>query len=673
MSKLRLAVYIAMKIARSRRSATLSVVTLISIVGIACGVMALTVVLSVTDGFQAAFADKILGIFPHLVVTRTSSSFRDYEAALQTIRATEGVVGATPLTGDEMMVAHGVFRAGATVQGVDLDTVESVLDVSGLMRSGKLADLREEPVVERAAPDAWRISGPIEGVSLTLVVSDDASAPKVYTDERIVPDADHARVKLLDLRKTPGATELRPRGGAAVDTYEMKEPVPLKPGASGYGQELELPQGDWELGATGERLQLEDERAYLIVLLDAAPGAPGQPAATGPRSMLLTEPGKAVIGERQALVRVVDARPSGAPLRWFDGHGPTPFLTTQPGEQSGMASVQARLPGVLLGAALAKKLRTEVGDELTFVTPLRGIDNKMMGPYGMLPSSAHFRVVGTFEAGFYDHDVRLAIVNIAVSQRFLNRGKMVRSIAVKTESLVTLDHTKSMLKRALDPFPVDDFLGSVTDLDQSLRRLVAADASSPMAPPTADAPLLSQLGNVIDAVGLLSFHGQDSIRHARFQIFDWKEKNINLFSALELQKVVLSIFFFIIILVGSFVVVGSQIMVVHEKTPDIAILKAMGATSGLVRLVFTLQGVLVALIGLVFGLLLGVGFTALIDAVGYKLEASIYLIDHLPAKLQPAELALVALGALVCTLVTTQVSAGRAASKTIVAGLRQVD
>ena len=42
------------------------------------------------------------------------------------------------------------------------------------------------------------------------------------------------------------------------------------------------------------------------------------------------------------------------------------------------------------------------------MTPLRGIDNKMTGPFGMLPSSAHFRVVGTFEAGFYDHDVRLA-------------------------------------------------------------------------------------------------------------------------------------------------------------------------------------------------------------------------------------------------------------------------
>jgi lipoprotein-releasing system permease protein len=173
--------------------------------------------------------------------------------------------------------------------------------------------------------------------------------------------------------------------------------------------------------------------------------------------------------------------------------------------------------------------------------------------------------------------------------------------------------------------------------------------------------------------GLLKFQGSGGLRPNRFQVFDWREKNINLFSALELQKVVLAIFFFIIILVGSFVVVGSQIMVVHEKTPDIAILKAMGATSGLIRLVFTLQGLFVAVIGLVAGLIIGLGLVALIEAIDYQLEASIYLIDKLPAAVDVVELAFVSLGTLACTLLTTQISAGRAAGKAPVAGLRQVD
>ena len=665
MSKLRLAVYIAMKIARSKRSATLSIVTFISIIGIACGVMALTVVLAVTDGFQAAFEEKILGIFPHLVVTKSASAFSDYESVMDNIRATEGVVGATPLTGDEMMVAHGVFRAGATVQGVDLPTVESVLQVGTLLKSGKLADLGELPVIT-SEDHGWRIKDPVEGMSLTLVATDDTHPPRVLVDYRIVPDADRARVKLLDLRAHPEPTKLVAKGGAAVDLYEEKDPLELSGKPEGYGKELELRQGDWELSATGERFQLEADNAYLIVLCD---GEAGQPA----RTVLSVEPAKATIGERKALVRVLDARPLSAqtPLRWLAGTLEDPLVTTHPGEHSAMLEVPARLPGVLLGVALAAKLHADIGDELTFVTPLRGIDNKMMGAYGMLPSSAHFRVVGTFEAGFYDHDVRLAIVNISVSQRFLNRGKMVRSIAVKTRSLDELPQTKARLKRQLDPQPVDEFMRGTANLDQSYRRLLAD--GDRFEPAGGDTPLLSTIANLSTTANLLRFNGQDATRRARYQIFDWKEKNQNLFAALELQKVVLSIFFFIIILVGSFVVVGSQIMVVHEKTPDIAILKAMGATSGLVRLVFTLQGLLVALIGLVLGLLLGLAFTAIIQAVDYKLEASIYLIDHLPAKLQGIELALVALGALITTLVTTQISAGRAANKTIVAGLRQVD
>ncbi len=156
-------------------------------------------------------------------------------------------------------------------------------------------------------------------------------------------------------------------------------------------------------------------------------------------------------------------------------------------------------------------------------------------------------------------------------------------------------------------------------------------------------------------------------------VFDWMEKNINLFSALKLQKVVLSMFFLIIIFVGSFVVVGSQIMVVHEKTREIAILKAMGATRGAIRLVFTLQGLFVALVGALSGLAAGLLLVWLIDVVDYKLDKSIYLIEQLPARVAPLELTLIAIGALLCTLITTQLSAGRAANKHVVDGLRAID
>ncbi|HRE88363.1 MAG TPA: ABC transporter permease, partial [Myxococcota bacterium] len=185
--QLKLATFIALRIARSKRSTSLSLVTLISIVGIACGVLALTVVLSVTNGFQAAFQDRILGVFPHLIVTRASSIFRDYEPVLESILKTPGVVGATPLTGDEMMVAHGVFRGGATVQGVDLATVRGVLDIDRLMVEGRLDDLDETATIA-PADDGLRLSEPVSGASLTLV--HDGVRPLVLVDERTNPDAD---------------------------------------------------------------------------------------------------------------------------------------------------------------------------------------------------------------------------------------------------------------------------------------------------------------------------------------------------------------------------------------------------------------------------------------------------------------------------------------------------
>ena len=87
-----LAFFIAFRMARSKRSPTLSVVTLLSIGGIALGVLSLTVVLGVTGGFQEAFQERILGLYPHLVVHRSNSDIRDYEALVEDITQADGVV-----------------------------------------------------------------------------------------------------------------------------------------------------------------------------------------------------------------------------------------------------------------------------------------------------------------------------------------------------------------------------------------------------------------------------------------------------------------------------------------------------------------------------------------------------------------------------------------------------
>ncbi len=676
-SQFKLAAFIALRIARSKRSSTLSLVTLISIIGIACGVMALTVVLAVTDGFQHAFQERILGIFPHVVVTRKTSSFSDYEPTLETIRATPGVAGATPLTGDEMMVANGPYRAGATVQGIDLPSVESVLDLAMLVRRDAGSQGRSPleglgETLDIAVTGTTRtLQKPVDGASLTVLqVGNDK--PVVLVDERTSPDADRFRIKALDLRTTKGEIALVPESGAAVTVHDLVAPIVMQGGdiaTATWGRELDVPSGTFILKPTDQRLVLARDRAYALILWEPSPGRV--------ETKLLTEEADVVFRELTAAVRIVDLRTAAdaGPIVW-KGPDDIELSSTRPGELTGFMIVPARLPGVLLGQTLATKLQAKIGDALTFVTPLRGIDNKMVGPYGMLPSSTRFQLVGVFEAGFHDHDSRLALVNIAVAHRFMNRGKQIRSIAVRASVLGDLQATKSRLQRALDPMPLETIIERAYALDRKISAIVAPDSTDsnvPLRPPTADAPFISGLRNVYQVVNALRFSGVDAVTENDFQIFDWREKNINLFSALELQKIVLTIFFFIIILVGSFVVVGSQTMIVHEKTPDIAIIKAMGGTSGLVRLVFTLQGLFVAVIGLIAGLAVGLIMVAIIETVDYPLPASIYLIDHLPAAADAVELVLISLGTLVCTLLTTQISAGRAAAKMPVAGLRQVD
>ena len=86
---------------------------------------------------------------------------------------------------------------------------------------------------------------------------------------------------------------------------------------------------------------------------------------------------------------------------------------------------------------------------------------------------------------------------------------------------------------------------------------------------------------------------------------NWMQMNKNLFSALKLEKLVMFIILTLIILVAAFNIVASLIMVVMEKTKDIAILKSMGATAGSIMKIFVLEGLIIGLVGTILGLVGG--------------------------------------------------------------------
>jgi lipoprotein-releasing system permease protein len=138
-----------------------------------------------------------------------------------------------------------------------------------------------------------------------------------------------------------------------------------------------------------------------------------------------------------------------------------------------------------------------------------------------------------------------------------------------------------------------------------------------------------------------------------FHSLDWSELNRNLFTALEVQKIALTLVIATIIFVAAFNVIATLIMIVLEKKREIAILKAMGATDATVLGVFMVQGIVVGVIGTLAGVLVGGGLITYLDKIRFPLDPKVYLIDHLPVVLNPTVfLITIAIALLICTVST---------------------
>ncbi|MCA9608236.1 MAG: ABC transporter permease, partial [Myxococcales bacterium] len=138
-----------------------------------------------------------------------------------------------------------------------------------------------------------------------------------------------------------------------------------------------------------------------------------------------------------------------------------------------------------------------------------------------------------------------------------------------------------------------------------------------------------------------------------YHTMDWQELNHNLFTALEIQKIMLSLVIATIIFVAAFNVVATLIMIVLEKKREIAILKAMGAKSTGVLLIFVVQGLLIGLLGTAIGLVLGGGVCWYLEAYEFPLDPHVYLIDHLPVRTSGAEFVVTVATAIFICIVAT--------------------
>src|SRR5690606_6521344 len=117
-----------------------SVFTTVSVLGVVFGVAALTVVLSVTTGFQQAFRDKVLGVNAHVIITKNSNDFVEYQEVEELAWKSDGEVRAVqPFIFVEMMATDGKgIATGVAVKGVDPERLTKVLDLHKHMAEGSV-------------------------------------------------------------------------------------------------------------------------------------------------------------------------------------------------------------------------------------------------------------------------------------------------------------------------------------------------------------------------------------------------------------------------------------------------------------------------------------------------------------------------------------------------------
>jgi len=163
------------------------------------------------------------------------------------------------------------------------------------------------------------------------------------------------------------------------------------------------------------------------------------------------------------------------------------------------------------------------------------------------------------------------------------------------------------------------------------------------------------------------------------RVVDWQQSNFSFFTALQVERNVMFLILSLIIMVAAFNIISSLIMLVKDKGRDIAILRTMGATRGMIMRIFFLSGASIGVTGTLLGLGLGVSFALNIETIRQAIQgltgtnlfsAEIYFLSPLPAKIDWSEVTQVTVMALGLSFAATIYPSWRAARLDPVEALR---
>jgi lipoprotein-releasing system permease protein len=158
----------------------------------------------------------------------------------------------------------------------------------------------------------------------------------------------------------------------------------------------------------------------------------------------------------------------------------------------------------------------------------------------------------------------------------------------------------------------------------------------------------------------------------RFSVLDWRRQNRNLFASLTYQRLAILVVLSVMVILASCNVACILIMLVMERTRDIAILKAMGASDESILKIFVLEGMTIGVAGVILGMGFAYGLCEGLLANGLALDPKVYGIARLPVIFDPMDYVFAGVGALVITFVATIFPALRGARLQPVDGLREV-
>ena len=242
--------------------------------------------------------------------------------------------------------------------------------------------------------------------------------------------------------------------------------------------------------------------------------------------------------------------------------------------------------------------------------------NGKVTAFGTVPRMKSYTIIGTFSVGMYEYDANFIFMPLETAQTYFGMKDGVSNIDVTLKDDKKLRESRYMIEEAIG-------------------------------------------GNAY--------------------VYDWRQTNSAFFNALDVEKNVMFIILTLIIIVAAFNIITGLIMLVKDKGRDVAVLRTMGATKGMIMRIFFMDGAFIGCVGTFLGFIIGVLFCANIESLRQLLQkmmgrdlfsAEIYFLSQLPAKMDPKEVAVVVLVALGLAFLATIYPAYRAAKMDPVEALR---